>query len=130
MDFKHLFECLSKHNFKNKITACTTVVVCVLAHIYYLLRLNQMLSYALCLLYHSNTEAVLFAYLSSGWATTTGRLLGSKMGNSIKCLSQGCSDALFCNLSITIPALFQLSHAAARYFTKLPKALIKPSPVF
>jgi len=29
--------------------------------------------------YHSsNTEAVLFACLSSGWATTTGRLLGPK----------------------------------------------------
>jgi len=44
--------------------------------------------------YHSNTEAALFACLSSGWATTTGRLLGTKVGNSIKCLSQGCSDAL------------------------------------
>jgi len=32
-----------------------------------------------CLSYHSNTEAVLFACLSSGWAITTGRLLGSKM---------------------------------------------------
>jgi len=51
-----------------------------------LLRLNQML-YVLCLFYHSNTEAVLFACLSSGWATTTGRLLVLKIGNSIKCLS-------------------------------------------
>jgi len=50
------------------------------------LRLNQMLSYALCLSYHSNTEAVLFACLLSGWATTTGRLLDPKMENSIKCL--------------------------------------------
>jgi len=40
--------------------------------------------YALWLSYHSNTEAVLFACLSSGWATTTGRLLGPKFGNSIK----------------------------------------------
>jgi len=40
-----------------------------------------------------NTEAALFAWLSSGWATTTGRLLGSQVGNSIKCLSQGRSDA-------------------------------------
>jgi len=31
-------------------------------------RLNQIL-YALCLSYHSDTEAVLFAHLSSGWAT-------------------------------------------------------------
>jgi len=50
-----------------------------------LLRLNQMLYYALCLSYHSNTEAVLFACLSSGWAITTGTLLGLKAGNSIKC---------------------------------------------
>jgi len=39
-----------------------------------LLRLNQML-YSLCLLHYSNTETVLFACLSSGWATITGRLL-------------------------------------------------------
>jgi len=39
-----------------------------------LLRLNQMLYSALCLSYHSNTEAVLFTCLSSGWATTTSRL--------------------------------------------------------
>jgi len=32
-----------------------------------------------------------FKCLSSGWATTTSRLLGSKVGNSIKCLSQGHS---------------------------------------
>jgi len=51
-----------------------------------LLHLNQMLYYALCLSYHSNTEAVLFARLSSGWATTTGRLLGPKVGNSINSL--------------------------------------------
>jgi len=51
-----------------------------------LLRLNYML-YALCKSYHSNTEAVLFACNSSVWAITTGRLLDSKMGNIIKCLS-------------------------------------------
>jgi len=48
----------------------------------------------LCLSFHSNTEAVLFACLLLGWATTTGRLLDHKVGNSIKCLSQGHSDAL------------------------------------
>jgi len=32
---------------------------------------------------HSNTEAILFTCLSSGWATTTGRLLGPKMGNNV-----------------------------------------------
>jgi len=35
-----------------------------------------------------------FAYFSSDWATTTGRLLGPEVGNSIKCLSQRHSDAL------------------------------------
>jgi len=58
-----------------------------------LLCLNQML-HALCLSYHSNAEAALFARLLSGWATTTGRLLGPKMGNSIKGLSQRHSNAL------------------------------------
>jgi len=53
-----------------------------------------MFYYALCLPYYSNTEAALFACLSSGWATTTSRLLGPKVKNSIKCLSQGHSDAL------------------------------------
>jgi len=38
-------------------------------------------------------KLVLFACLSSDWATTTGRLLDSKMGNSSKCLSQGHSNA-------------------------------------
>jgi len=38
--------------------------------------------YALCLSYHSNTETALFACFSSGWATTMGRLLGPKVGNS------------------------------------------------
>jgi len=47
------------------------------------LRLKQMLYYALCLSYHHNTEAVLFACLSSGWATATGRRLGPKVGNGI-----------------------------------------------
>jgi len=58
-----------------------------------LLRLNQMLYYALYLSYNSNTEAVLFVCLSSGWATTTGKLLGPKVGNSFKCLFQRYSDA-------------------------------------
>jgi len=39
-----------------------------------------MLYYALCLSYHSNTEAVLFACLSSGLAMSS--LLGPKVGNS------------------------------------------------
>jgi len=50
----------------------------------FLLRLYQMF-YAPRLSYHSNTEVVLFECLSLGWATTTGRLLGPKMGNSIAC---------------------------------------------
>jgi len=46
-----------------------------------LFRLNQMLYYALCLSYYSNTEAVLFAKLSSGWATTTGSsVAGGQVG--------------------------------------------------
>jgi len=44
-----------------------------------ILCLNQMLH----ALYLYNTEAVLFACLSSGWATTMGRLLGSKVGNAL-----------------------------------------------
>jgi len=68
-----------------------------------------MLRYAMCLSYHSNTEAALFACLSSSWAITTGRLFGPKVGNSIKCLSQGDSDALLhreSNLSFaTFPLL-------------------------
>jgi len=55
---------------KNLITLKSTTGFAVL-------RLNQML-YALCLSYHSNTEAVLFAYLSSGWVTTMGRRLASR----------------------------------------------------
>jgi len=51
--------------------------------------------YALFLSYQSNTEAVLFAFLLSDWATiTTGRVLGPKVGNCFKCLSQEHSDAL------------------------------------
>jgi len=59
-----------------------------------LLHLNQVLCYALFLSYHSNADAVLFACLLSSWATTTGRLLGPKIRNSIKCLSQVHSNAL------------------------------------
>jgi len=55
--------------------------------------------YALCQSYHSNTKAVLFSCLSSEWVTTTDRLLGPKMGNSIKCLSQERSGALSIPLS-------------------------------
>jgi len=49
---------------------------------------------ALCLSYRFNTEAVLFAYLVRLWVTATGRLLGLKVGNSIKRLFQGHSDTL------------------------------------
>jgi len=51
-----------------------------------LFRLNDMLYYALCLSDRSNTAAVLFACCSSGWTTTTGRMLGPKVGNSINSL--------------------------------------------
>jgi len=60
-----------------------------------LLRLNQIL-FAQCLSYHSSTEAVLLA-----WATTTGTLLGPKMVNNIKCVSQGHSDTLPRHASIS-----------------------------
>jgi len=80
-----------------------------------------MLYYALCLSYRSNTEAALFACLSFGWATTTGRLLGSKAGNSISCLSQGHSDVLphrelnqgFATFRLLARRHYLLSHAAA-----------------
>jgi len=76
-----------------------------------------MLYYAMCLSYHSNTEAVLFGCLSSSWAITTGRLLGPKVGNSIKCLYQGHSDALphresnqgFATFRLLARRLYQLS---------------------
>jgi len=105
---------------KQKSTSNTILRISIL-----LLRLNQMLHHALCLSYHSNTEAVLFACPSSGWATTTGRLLGSKVRKSIKCfLSQGHSDALphresnqvFANFWLLARRLFQLSYTTARIF--------------
>jgi len=78
-----------------------------------LLRLYQML-FALCLLHLSNTEAVLFAHLSSGWATTTGRKTAWPQDGS---LSQEHSDALLHRESnrglATSPVLYQLTHAAA-----------------
>jgi len=65
-------------------------------------------------------KTVMFACFLSGWATTTGRLLGPKVKNSIKCLSQGHatryrigSRTKFRNISITSPALDQLNHATA-----------------
>jgi len=75
----------------------------------YLLRLSYMLYYALCLSYHSNIKAALFACLSSGWATTTGRLLGPKVGNR--------------NLSITSPA--PLPTDPRRRHQKYENALLK-----
>jgi len=50
------------------------------------LRLNHMLYYALCL-HTTPTQKLLFVCLLSDWDTTTGKLLGSKVENSIKCLS-------------------------------------------
>jgi len=68
-------------------------------------------------LYHSKTKAFLFACFSSGWATITDRLIVPKVGNSIKCLSQGHSDALPQRKSnqglITSTALCKLGYAAA-----------------
>jgi len=55
-----------------------------------------------------HTEAVLFVCLSSGWATTTGRLLGPKVGNSIMRLSQGYSEALTHRESNKVFATFRL----------------------
>jgi len=43
-----------------------SICKCSLMCVSCFLRLNQML-YALCVSYHSNTEAALFACLSSGW---------------------------------------------------------------
>jgi len=70
-----------------------------------LLRLNQML-YALCLSYHSNTGALLFACLSSRWATT---FLASRWEIALSVfLKVATSDTTsgveprFRNLSITI----------------------------
>jgi len=73
--------------------------------------------YALRLPYLSNTEVVLFVRLS----TATDKLLGPKIVNSIKYVSQGHSDALphrasnqdLATISITSLALYQMSHAAA-----------------
>jgi len=48
--------------------------------------------YAQCLSYQ---EGILLACLSSGWAITMGKLLGPKVGNSIKCLSQGHREYSF-----------------------------------
>jgi len=70
-----------------------------------------------------NTEAALFACLSSGYATTTGRLLGPKVGNSIKCLSQGHSDALlyresnqgFATFRLLARHLYQLAGLSSHY---------------
>jgi len=89
-----------------------------------LLRLSYMLYYALCLSCNFKIEAALFACLSLGWATTTGRLLGPKVGNSIKCLSQGHSDALqhresnqgFATFRLLARRLYQLSHTAAGHW--------------
>jgi len=80
----------------SRIPASANVSTCPLwvYSVIFPLRLNRCCNYVLCLSYHFNTEAVLLACLSSGWATTTGRLLGPKVGNSIMYLSQGHSDTL------------------------------------
>jgi len=72
----------------------------------YLIRLNRML-YAPYLSYHSQHRSCL-ACLSSGWANTTGRLLGPKVGNSIKGLSQRYSHALPHRESNQVFATFRL----------------------
>jgi len=60
-----------------------------------LLLLNQMLQHALCLSYYSNTEAVLFACLSSGWAIMMSiDCLAPRWKHYIKRLSQGKNVAL------------------------------------
>jgi len=56
-----------------------------------------------------------------------GRLLGPKVGNSIKCLSQGHSDALlhresnqgFATFRLLARRLYQLSYAAATFLFEL-----------
>jgi len=75
-----------RHHNKAARRWCRKLLIVIIVCAVLLLRLNQMY-YVLCLSYHSNTEAVLFECLSSGWATTTSKLLGPKVGNSIKCLS-------------------------------------------
>jgi len=99
----------------------------LLAGCYFLmLRLNQMLYYALCLLNHSSTEAVLFACLLSDWATTTVRLLGPKVENSGKgkqVFFPRHSDVLphrepnedFATFQLLAQCLDQLSYAAALF---------------
>jgi len=57
--------------------------------------------YALYLFYHSNTEAVLFACHLSGWATTTGKLLGLKMGKQ-GCRSGSWKRLNFCGSGSTL----------------------------
>jgi len=84
-----------------------------------LLRLNQMLYYALCLSYHSNTSCfVCMSFVRLGHHNgSSSRLLGSKVGNSINCLSQGHSDALlhresnqgFATFRLLARCLYQLS---------------------
>jgi len=43
-----------------------------------------MLYYALCLLYHSNTEAALFVCLSSSWVTTNVDCLAPKRETALR----------------------------------------------
>jgi len=57
---------------------CPFIYMCLI----YSFELDVVLCYVLS--YHFNTEAALFTCLSSGWVTTTGRLLGPKVRNSIK----------------------------------------------
>jgi len=62
---------------------------CILNNVYDQLRRSStfepdVVLYAVCLSYHSNTEAVFFACLSLGWATTTGRLLVPKVETALR----------------------------------------------
>jgi len=94
IEWRHLIRSCNHSTSIKLIQELTTLLSLTASVAVLLFRLNQMLHHALCLSYHSNTQAVLFACLSSGWATTTGRLLDPKVGNSIKCLCQGHSDEL------------------------------------
>jgi len=53
--------------------------VCGLVVVFFFVWTRCFTTNVLCLSYHSNTEAVLFACLSSGWDTIAARLLGPKV---------------------------------------------------
>jgi len=82
-----------------------------------------MLHYALYLSYHSNTELFCLHVFRQAGPTTTGRLLGPKVGNSIKCLSQDTETRYrigsrqgFTTFRLLARRLYQLSYAAAFFY--------------